>query len=576
MFIEESQLKNFIIESGLVSRKDLLAAEKIAAIKQKSLGEILVNEGRMSENDLRKTQAHILGIPFVDLKNQRVHFTVLSLIPEPIARNHNVIAFKKGDAGLEIALLDINDLSRVDFVKKKVGLKILPRLTDSESIKSMLVQYQKGLKTEFGDLIRQEMSALRAGEMSGGDLRVMAEDLPVVRIVDTLLKHAILQSASDIHIESLEKELLVRYRIDGRLQDAMVLPKEAEVSIVARIKSLSHLKLEENRLPQDGRFKVEMNGEKVSLRVSIAPTFYGEKIVMRLLRENVSGFTLEHLGFHGEALERLHASLVSTKGLILTAGPAGSGKSTTLYTLLDLLNQPGVNISTIENPVEYQMSRVNQTPIRPQIGLTFASALRSIVRQDPDVIMVGEMADNETAHLAVNTALSGRLVLSALPTLSAAKTLTHLLDMKVEPLLLASTTSLVISQRLVRRLADAKERKPLNKTALAALGKIIDLDRMIGILRAEKIIGQKDGWDKVMFGVPQPTGDNDGYRGRIGIHEVLKTSEAIKELIIKHSKSDAIEAQAQKEGMMTLVEDGVFLAAQGLTTIEEVLKVVSE
>ena len=582
MFIDEQQLKSFINDAGLVSKGDIDSAILEAKAKRTNLGEILVNHGKISEDDLRKTQAYILGIPFVDLHNQKIDFDVLSLIPEPIARNHNIVAFKKTADSLEVAMLDTDDLSAIDFVKKKVNLKILPRLTDTDSIKSVLIQYQKSLKAEFGDLIKQETDTLKTlsqeltGKSTSEDLKKMAEDMPVIRIVDTLLKHAIIQGASDIHIEPLEKELLVRYRIDGLLHDAMVLPKEAEMSITARIKVLSNLKLDEKRLPQDGRFKVEMNAEKVSLRVSVLPTFYGEKTVMRLLRESASGFTLEYLGFHGEALERIHSAAKLATGMILATGPTGSGKSTTLYTILDILNQPDVNISTVEDPVEYQMPRVNQTQVRPDIGFTFATGLRSLVRQDPDIIMVGEIRDNETASLAVNAALTGHLVLSTLHTNSAAGAIPRLMDMKIEPFLLASTVSVVIGQRLVRKLADTKDRKALTKTELSALGKVVDLDRMLSLLRNEKIIGPADGWDKVQFGAPKLSEGNDGYKGRIGMHEVFKMSSAIKELVIKNSTSEAIEIQTKKEGMITMLEDGIFKAAQGLTTIEEVLRVVSE
>ncbi len=582
MYIEEQQLKTFIVDSGLVSKKDIADAEKEARSKKTGLGEILVVQGKLSEDDLRKTQAYILGIPFVDLKGQKIDFTVLSLVPEPIARSHNIVAFKKTSDTLEVAMLDTDDLHAIDFIKKKVGLRIMPRLTDAESIKSVLLQYQKSLKAEFGDLIKKETATLKAlseeigGKANEGDLKKMAEDLPVIRVVDTLLKHAIIQGASDVHIEPMEKELLVRYRIDGLLHDAMVLPKEAETSITARIKVLSNLKLDEKRLPQDGRFKVEMNEEKVSLRVSILPTFYGEKTVMRLLRESVSGFSLEHLGFHGEALERIHAATKLATGMILATGPTGSGKSTTLYTVLDILNTPDVNISTVEDPVEYQMPRVNQTAVRPDIGFTFAVGLRTLVRQDPDIIMVGEIRDNETAALAVNAALTGHLVLSTLHTNSAAGAMPRLLDMKIEPFLLVSTLSVVIGQRLVRRLTESRERRPLTKAELTALGKVVDLDRMLSILRAEKAIGPKDEWDKVMFGVPRVTPDNDGYKGRVGIHEVLKMSPTIKELIMKGATSGAIEEQAKREGMVTMLEDGIYNAAQGYTTIEEVLRVVTE
>jgi len=583
MHIEETQLKDFILDSGLVSRADITAATKEAEEVGESIGKILVNKGKLTEDDLRRMQAYILGIPFVDLKGEKLDFDVLSMIPEPIARNHNIVAFKKTSETLEVAMLDTEDLTAIDFVKKKVELRIMPRLTDGESMKSALLQYQKSLKAEFGDLIQKDAVALKKisddpdEEVSESDLKKLADDVPVVRIVDTLLKHAILQDASDIHIEPMESELLVRYRIDGMLHDAMVLPKNVAPSISARIKVLSSLKLDEKRLPQDGRFKIDMNGEKVSFRVSTLPTYYGEKTVMRLLRETVSGFTLEKLSFHGEGLERIHKAIKSTTGLILTTGPTGSGKTTTLYTILDMLNTPDVNISTIEDPVEYQMKRVNQTQVRPEIGFTFSSGLRTLVRQDPDIIMVGEIRDNETAALAINASLTGHVVLSTLHTNSAAGAIPRLIDMKVEPFLLVSTINIIIAQRLVRKLTDLKEKYNLTKPEIETLGKSVNLDKILKALKEEKIVGKSDTWSDISFYRPKKgTSEGDSYSGRSGIHEILKVSPAIKEIIMKGETADAIQKQAEAEGMLTMIEDGIFQAVQGYTTIEEVLRVISE
>jgi type IV pilus assembly protein PilB len=584
MVIEKKQLKEFILDSGLVSRKDLEKAEEEAEKKDQPLSDILVSEGKINEDDMRRMNAYVLGIPFVDLKSQKIPFEVLSLIPEPIARKNNIVAFKKTEDGLEVAMLDTEDLNAIDFIKKKVGLKILPRLTSTDSIKTVLVQYQKSLKADFGDLIQKEAEALKsvADEVKGSgesekDLKKMAEDLPVVRIVDTLLKHAIIQNASDIHIEPQETEVIVRYRIDGLLHDAMVLPKNAGNGITARIKVLSSLKLDEKRLPQDGRFKVEMNGEKVAFRVSILPIYYGEKTVMRLLKEGASGFTLESLGFHGEGLDQIHEATKLTTGMILTTGPTGSGKTTTLYTVLDILNTPDVNISTIEDPVEYQMKRVNQTQVKPDIGFTFASGLRSLVRQDPDIIMVGEIRDNETAALGVNAALTGHLVLSTLHTNSAAGAIPRLLDMKVEPFLLVSTLNVIIGQRLIRKLSGTKEKYFLSKEEIALLEKKVDTVRILDFLKKEKIVDAKADWKDIPFYKPKKSEESeDGYKGRIGIHEVLKVTPTVRDIIIKGGTSDDIEKQAKAEGMLTMIEDGIFKAVQGVTTIEEVLRVISE
>src|SRR3989338_6111197 len=445
MNVSESELKAFILDSGLVSRKEVESAAEEALKREQSVGDILVSRGAINEDALRRIKAYVLGIPFVNLKDKKIPFEVLSLIPEPIARTHSIVAYKKSEEELEVAMLDTEDLPSIDSVRKKTGLKILPRLTDDESLKHILLQYQKSLKEEFGDLITTEAGRLKlvkdigGEEMSGEDLKKMAEDLPIVRIVDTLLRHAIIQDASDIHIEPAEQEVLVRYRIDGILHDAMTLPKAAAAGITARIRVLAALKLDEKRLPQDGRFKMETEADRVSLRVSILPTFFGEKVVMRLLRETGEGFTLDALGFHGQSLERIHKSLSQTTGIILISGPTGSGKTTTLYTMMDILNTPGVNISTVEDPIEYQMKRVNQTQVNSAIGLTFANGLRSLVRQDPDIVVVGEIRDKETASLAINASLTGHLVLSTLHTNSAAGAIAPLLDMGIEPFLLVST-----------------------------------------------------------------------------------------------------------------------------------------
>ncbi|OHA86129.1 MAG: hypothetical protein A3A90_01075 [Candidatus Zambryskibacteria bacterium RIFCSPLOWO2_01_FULL_35_19] len=583
MHVKDSQIKDFIIDAGLVSKSEIEEIEKEVKSKKKPLNDVLISRGKFSDDDLRRIQAYILGIPFINLKGQVLNRDILNLIPEPIARKHNIVAFEKKEDALEVAMLDTDDLQALNSIKKKVGLKILSRLTDSESMRSALVQYQKNLKDEFGDIIKADADEIKTiseklpvDDASEGDLKKLAEELPVVRIVDTLLKHAIIQNASDIHIEPLEDQVLVRYRIDGILHDAMILPKHIGNSLVARIKVLSSLKLDEKRLPQDGRFKIDMNGEKVSFRVSTLPVYYGEKTVMRLLRENVSGFTLESLGFHGEALELLHKSLQHTTGMILTTGPTGSGKSTTLYTMLDILNTPNVNISTIEDPVEYQMPRINQTQVKSEIGLTFASGLRTLVRQDPDIIMVGEIRDNETASLAINASLTGHLVLSTLHTNSAAGSVPRLIDMKVEPFLIISTIDAIIAQRLVRKLSDEKEKYTLSKLEIESISKVVNLDIVLKALREEKIVGKGDNWDKIHFYKPKKGAKDGGFKSRIGIYEVLNVSTAIKDLIIKGSTTEDIELQAKKEGMLTMLEDGIFKAAQGLTTIEEVLRVVSE
>jgi type IV pilus assembly protein PilB len=583
MKVSESELKSFILDSGLVSLKDVEAAETESKSRGQSLGDILVSRGNLSEDALRRLKGYVLGIPFVSLKDRKVPIDVLSLIPEPIARTHNIIAYKKTAEELEVAMLDTEDLPAIDSVRKKTGLKILPRLTDDDSIKHALLQYQKSLKEEFGDIITTEAGKLKVvkdalGEdVSGDDLKKMAEDLPIVRIVDTLLRHAITQGASDIHIEPQEGEVIVRYRIDGILHDAMTLPRQAAAGITARIKVLANLKLDEKRLPQDGRFKMETESDKVSFRVSLLPTYYGEKTVMRLLRETGEGFTLEALGFHGEGLERIHSAAKATSGIILISGPTGSGKTTTLYTILDILNTPNVNISTIEDPIEYQMKRVNQTQVNPAIGFTFANGLRALLRQDPNIIMVGEIRDEETASLAINAALTGHIVLSTIHTNSATGAIPRLIEMGVEPFLMASTLRVIVGQRLVRRLTETKEAYTSDAKIRAKIATPDHFDAAYAALTEEKLVKPSVKLDEVPFYHPKPSSESDdGYKSRIGIHEVLSVTSTIRDLILKSASGDAIEAQARKEGMLTMLEDGLYKGARGITSLEEVLRAVTE
>src|SRR3989338_7658953 len=576
MKIENQQLKAFLLDAGLLKEKQFEEAAKKAVVTNKKVSDVLVEEDLISKEEIIKLQAYILGIPFVNLEKESIQPDVLKIIPEPIARGNNIVAFRKQGNDLEVAMLDPEDLRIIEFIKKKADLKILPRLTTPSSIKSALTQYQKTLEAEFGEIIQKEVGGIKSirdnQQKADGqdDLRKVAEELPVIRIVDTLMKHAILQRASDIHIEPSEKEVVVRYRIDGILRDAMLLPKSAALGIVARIKVLSNLRLDERRLPQDGRFKIETEDYRYSVRVSILPVFNGEKIVMRLLSETSKALSLESMGLSGAALERVQEALKKPTGMILVTGPTGSGKTTTIYAVMEILNTPDVNISTVEDPIEYLMPRINQTQINQKIGLTFANGLRSLVRQDPDIIMVGEIRDNETAGLAINAALTGHLVLSTLHTNSAAGALPRLLDMKVEPFLMISTLDIVIAQRLVRKLSVSKTKYFLSKEELASLGNVVSLDRMLDLLKEEKIIGKKDDFDKIPFWKPNPGVDSeDGYSSRIGIHEVLKVTPTIKNLIMKGATTSEIEKQAKLDGMMTMIEDGIFKAAQGLTTIEE-------
>ncbi|MDD5463545.1 MAG: ATPase, T2SS/T4P/T4SS family [Candidatus Moranbacteria bacterium] len=582
MRIENKQLKDFLLDSNLLEPGIIEENFKISSETNQKLGDLLVEKKLMNEIELQKLYSYILGIPFVNLEKETITADILQIIPEPIAKKYGIIAFEKNGNDLKVAMKNPEDLQTIDFIRKKTGLKIVPCLTNEESIKAILKQYEKSLKAEFGDIINKNADDVSVGN-DAESLEKIAQDLPIIKIVDTLLKHAILQSASDIHIEPGEKEVRVRYRIDGVLHDAMTLPRQVLEGLVARIKVLSNLKLDEHRLPQDGRFKIEKEGYKISFRVSMLPVFEGEKIVMRLLDETSKGLTLEKMGLSGNALEVVHKHIKRPNGMVLVTGPTGSGKTTTLYTIMDILNTTEVNISTVEDPVEYRMTRVNQTQTNAKIGMTFAAALRSLLRQDPDIIMVGEIRDGETMQIAVEAAMTGHLVLSTLHTNSAAGTLPRLLDMGAEAFLVASTVNVVIGQRLVRKLCnECKTAYTLDEKEVKTLGANFDMAAILEMLKKTPDLGEvvtaKSTWKNLNFyrakGCEQC--NNEGYHGRLGIYEVLEMDETIGKLITSNASSDDIEKKARENGMRTMGEDGFIKAIQGITSLEEVMRVTKE
>ena len=590
MQLNKEQFKAFLLDSNLVTEKELKQALKKTKGTKRKLGDELVKSGIVDETRLAKVYAYLLGIPFVSLEKMKIQPDTLKIIPEAIARAHNIVAFNQTDKDIEVAMLDPKDLQTIESIKKKTGLEVLPRLTSKESIQLVLKQYQKTLEGELKDLAKRvDEKILTVADDDKGtekikgsaELEKIAKGLPIVKIVDTILKHAILEGASDIHIEPLEREIDVRYRIDGILKSAMVLPKSTLTGIIARIKVMSNLKLDEHRLPQDGRFKIEAKDYKISFRVSILPIMDGEKAVMRLLPEQSDGLTLEQLGLQGEALEKVHRAINRPHGMILATGPTGSGKTTTLYTCLDILNKPSVNITTIEDPIEYRLEHINQTQVRPKIGFDFANGLRSIVRQDPDIIMVGEIRDKETAGIAVNSALTGHLLLSTLHTNDAATSVPRLRDLGIEPFLIASTLNVVIGQRLVRKISTRKEKYSLDKKQIEQLRKEFDLDRILEVLKQEGAVDQKADWNTIEFQRPKITGGDkekgdDGYKGRIGIYEVLEVEGEIQSLITHQGTSKEIHKEAVRAGMVTLAQDGFLKAVQGLTTLDEILRVTRE
>jgi type IV pilus assembly protein PilB len=574
--LSKIQIKKILGKADILSGLEFDKFAEEAKIKNKKIDVYLMEKKIITPLSLYESASQYYNVPFINLKGQTIRKDILFVIPEPIASTHKIIAFDGDDKYIKIATTNPDNLEIFEFIQKKTGLIPKINLTTPDSIRESLKQYHKNLKAEF-DYLTKEKKETGEGKQ---ELKKLAEDLPVVRIVDTLLEYAIFQEASDIHIEPEEKDVVVRYRIDGILHDVMTLPKNVQSGMVARIKILANLKVDEHRMPQDGRFKITTPEYKVSFRVSIIPTFDGEKIVMRLLNEKAQILNLEQLGFQSGPLEIIKRNIKKPHGMILVTGPTGSGKTTTLYTVLNLLNTPEVNISTVEDPIEYRMPRVNQSQINPKIGFTFAMGLRALLRQDPDIIMVGEIRDKETAEIAVHAAMTGHLVLSTLHTNDAITTLPRLHDMNIPSFLIATTTNVIIAQRLVRKICpNCIQSYNLSKDNVEELNKSLNVPTLLKTLEQEKaILNAKQGLKSILFyrGKGCKKCNNTGYKGRIGIYEILEISEEIGNLILKKADTKDIRDQALKEGLLTIVEDGFIKAKNGITTIEEIMRVTKE
>ncbi len=574
----EGRLKKILIETKTIGEKELTLYVEEANKRNQNLEEYLYNQKIINEDQLYQIIATYFGLPFVNLKNETIRKDILFLIPEPIATTHKIIAFDKNEHELKIASTNSENLQILEFLAKKTGLETKIYITTPEGISEGLKNYHKGLKAEFSEITKEKENN-NADESTGVKLKELAHDLPVIRIVDTLLEYAIFENASDIHIEPTEKEVLVRYRIDGVLRNVMTLPKSAHAGIIARIKILANLKIDEHRLPQDSRFKIVTNEYKVSFRVSSVPTYDGEKVVLRVLNEQTGIIDLDRLGFGKKALEGIKRNISKPHGMVLVTGPTGSGKTTTLYSILNVLNKPEINITTIEDPIEYRMAGLNQSQVNPKIGYTFASGLRSFLRQDPDIIMVGEIRDKETAEIAIHAALTGHLVLSTLHTNDAPTTLPRLTEMGVPSFLVASTTNIIIAQRLARKICqDCIESYTLDKKEIEKLEKQINLNSILETLEKEELVTKKQSRESLLFyrGKGCKKCSKSGYKGRVGLYEVLEVTPEISELIMKGSNSNDIYKAAKLQGMLNILEDGFVKAKTGITTIEEILRVTKD
>lgn len=575
--LNQTYLTQAVLASKTVTPAELKKLKDELKRDKLTLEEYLLKKHIVTEEVLYETVAKHLGLPFIDLKNAIIRKDILMAIPEPIAQAHGIIAYDRDDKTVKVATTDPDDLQTFEFLKKRFNTTLEVALTSPSSFREVLKQYHKSLKAEFAELTKDKEDAAKP---EGENLQQLAEDLPIIRIVDTLLEYAVFERASDIHIEPSETDVVVRYRIDGVLKDVMTLPKNVQSGLVARIKILSNLKLDEHRLPQDGRFKVKTNEYEVSFRVSIIPVFDGEKIVMRLLQESGQVLTLEQLGFQKSAFEVVKRNIEKPHGMILVTGPTGSGKTTTLYSVLNVLNTADVNICTIEDPVEYRMPRINQSQVQPRVGFTFAGGLRALLRQDPDIIMVGEIRDQETAEIAIHAAMTGHLVLSTLHTNDAVGSLPRLLDMGIAPFLVASTTNVIVAQRLVRKICqNCITSYQLTKKNVEDLALQLDLGSLMKTLAKQgAVMSTNQGIETMLFyrGKGCKQCGQEGYKGRLGIYEVLEISHEISALILDRASAADIRKVALQQNMLTMLEDGFLKAKNGTTTIEEILRVTKD
>ncbi|MBP9695492.1 MAG: type II/IV secretion system protein [Candidatus Magasanikbacteria bacterium] len=550
--------------------KNLKDYEAKAAKKALTIEQFLISEGIVDETALYTAAAKLYDVPYTSIKGREIKKEILNLIPAVLAQNHNLIAFEKQDDTVSLAMLDPEDIETIEFVHRKTGLSPIVSLTSPSEIREAMRRYH-------ADIAEDVIAQTNPDKLDSNDLKKAAQELPIVNIVNSILEHAVYEGASDIHIEPTEKEVTVRYRVDGLLKNVMSLPKAVQSGIMARIKILSNLKIDEHMIPQDGRFKTQVQDETLSFRVSIIPVYDGEKIVMRLLHESQKPLTLDQLGFLPGPKEAVANAIDKPHGMILVTGPTGSGKTTTLYSLLGMLNQPDVNISTIEDPIEYHVAGINQSQINPRVGFTFAAGLRAFLRQDPDIIMVGEIRDQETAEIAVHAALTGHLVLSTLHTNDAPTTLPRLLDMGIPPFLVAFTTNVIVAQRLVRKICEhCKKSFTLEKKAADELEKLLDFKKLTALLKSQgiEVDSEEKSIETIKFwrGEGCPRCKDSGYKGRIGIYEVLEMDKELADKISARAGADDIRKFASEKNMITMLQDGLIKAKQGITTIEEVLR----
>jgi type IV pilus assembly protein PilB len=558
---EGTPLGSLLVETGLITKDQLAEALGIQASTGRPIGRVLIDQGLISESDLVRALAKQVGLEFVDLTERAIDATVASLIPEGLARRYQALPISWDDDVLVVAMADPSNVLAVDDIRALTGAQVRCVVATSAQIRETIDRFHR-LDSEVDDLASQAADELTDKDELA-NVSAVVEDAPIVKFVNLLITQAVADRASDIHVEPAERDLRIRFRIDGVLHEVMRSPKAIQAGVISRLKVMSEINIAERRIPQDGRMSLTVGGKPIDLRVATLPTVHGEKVVMRILDKNQALLSLEDQGFLPDTLERYERSFRKPYGTVLVTGPTGSGKSTTLYATLNVLNEVQRNIITIEDPVEYRLAGINQIQVNPKAGLTFASALRSILRADPDVLLVGEIRDRETAIIGIEAALTGHLVLTTLHTNDAASTPMRLLEMGVEPFLVTSALDVVLAQRLARRLCDrCKEPyQPSEEELLSARWAMETID-----------IGD---WPTLHRAVGCSACGRTGYRGRFALHEVMPISEEIERLIIERRSVEDLSKVAQMEGMIPLRQDGLRKAAMGMTSIEEIFRVVT-
>jgi type IV pilus assembly protein PilB len=578
--IQEKLIK-LLTEEGLVSTDVIQSATTEAAGSGKTLLTVLTEQDAIDDELLTHAIAQVSGVPYVNLSNSVIDQGILSLLPSDIAERFMAVPLAEVQNRLAVAMIDANNVQAVDYLANRIQRPLKVFMASEAGVRHVLDQY----KTDLSSVdVAAEVSQKEAAQEETKDIKTIVQDSPISRALSTILEYAVKSRASDIHIEPFEKALKIRCRVDGVLREVMQLPKSIEPALISRIKILSNLKIDEHRTPQDGQFAVKVGNKEVDLRIAISPVVWGEQVVIRLLDKSGNSFDLEEMGYAGRALRTIQKGVKKPNGMLLTSGPTGSGKSTSLYALIKEIKDETINIVTLEDPVEYKMDGVNQIQVNAEVGLTFASGLRSILRQDPNVVMVGEIRDGETANLAVQAALTGHLVFSTLHTNSAAGVLPRLLDMGIEPFLIASTVNTIIGQRLVRRVApqrDAYWSSPLEtKSILDTVGHLLPKTKE-EVARVSADLGYKDlplaGQTAYTLVKGRDTPSTPrGYTGRAGLYEVMDITEEIQDLIVARSTSADIQRKAVEQGMITMRQDGYLKALTGVTTLEEVNRVAAD